>query len=143
MYQDILEWFLISFLFFQARGCKLSCHKSGCETLTLETIHALHKSFYELSYNEQSLLLLKYINIREAKRRRPGKSEKTSRKLASFDYNLNGQPVCLKTLLNAFSITARRIQVLQSKIKDGQVAPKDLRGLHLNCLMQLIMMYAN
>ena len=87
------------------------------------------KCVYAVSYTH---LLLKYINIREAKRRRPGKSENTSRKLASFDYNINGQPVCLKTLLNAFSITARRIQVLQSKIKEGQVAPKDLRGLHLN-----------
>lgn len=52
------------------------------------------------------------------------KSDETSQKLASFDYNINGQLIYTKTLLNPFQVTACCIQILQSKIKDGQVASK-------------------
>lgn len=115
-----------------AKGCGESCAKEGCRILSLNTVHELHKTFYKLNYNEQQLFLLKYIHIREMKRRRKGKTDATSLKLAGYDFNINNKPVCRKTLLNVFSITIKRVRVLQNKLKDGEVAPRDKRGIHLN-----------
>lgn len=72
------------------------------------------------------------MSIHEPIRRRHNKTDKTSRKSASFDYKIDDKPVCLKTVVNTFAVTPRRIQILQNKIKDGQIIPKDERGIHTN-----------
>lgn len=113
-----------------ARGCSEKCGKPGCDSLTITLVHALHRKFYELDYNEQSLLLYKSIAIREPGRRRHSKSEQNSMRLTGFDYSINGKLVCQKTFCNAYSITERRVQMLQQKMKHGEVVPKDKRGTH-------------
>lgn len=114
------------------RGCTLNCKKEGCSILTIETVHQLFKRFYELNYNEQTSLLLQHVKIREIVRRRPGILDESARKLATYDYEIQGKSVCLKTIMNVFSITKKRVEVLQNKLKEGQIAPKDQRGHHLN-----------
>lgn len=108
------------------------CSKQGCSTISLDMVHTMHSRFYNLNYNQQTLLLTKCVNIREPKYRRPGKSDSTSKKLAAFDYNITGKPVCLKTLLNTFEVGRKRIRVIQEKLKKGEIAPMDTRGFHLN-----------
>lgn len=115
-----------------AKGCGESCKKEGCGILSLNTVHELHKTFYQLNYNEQQLFLLKHIHVREVKRRRQGKTDATSFKLAGYDFTINNKLVCRNTLLHAFSITTKRIRVLQTKLKSGEIAPSDKRGIHLN-----------
>lgn len=115
-----------------ARGCKQHCRKSGCNSLRLQSVRTLHQQFYELTYDEQTLFLMRFISIRNPIRRRPGKTDQTSMRLAAFDYNVDGKAVCQKTLCNVFCLTPRRIQILQEKIKNGEVAPKDKRGKHFN-----------
>lgn len=115
------------------RGClpEISS-KQGCSTISLDMVHTMHSRFYNLNYNQQTLLLTKCVNICEPKYRRPGKSDSTSKKLAAFDYNITGKPVCLKTLLNTFEVGRKRIRVIQEKLKKGKIAPMDARVFHLN-----------
>lgn len=116
-----------------SRGCHPEkCTKKGCSSTSLDTIQNVHKTFYQLNYDQQSLFLTKCINIREPKYRRPGKSDATSKKLAAFDFNINGKPTCLKTLMNTFAVGRKRIRVIQDKLKNGEMAPMDKRGVHLN-----------
>nr|CAD7257264.1 unnamed protein product [Timema shepardi] len=115
-----------------SKVCSDKCKKSGCVDLNLATVRSLHSQFYSACYNEQTLLLLRCLTIREPQNRRSGKTDATSRKHASFDFNVNGKDVCLKTLCNTFSVTPRRIQILQDKLKGGEFVPKDKRGIHLN-----------
>lgn len=115
------------------RGCgEEHCSKRGCETLTLQTVHGLHNNFYNLNYNEQNLFVIKYVTIREVKKRRPGKYDNNSLKLAGYDYVINGQPVCRATLLNTFSITIMRLRNIQNKMKTGDFIAHDQRGTHAN-----------
>lgn len=72
------------------------------------------------------------MSIKEPVRRRSGKNDANSKKLASFTYQIEGKDVCKKTLLDVFSITFRRIQTLQSKLKNGVTIPRDQRGRHSN-----------
>lgn len=117
----------------QVRGCsEQNCFKTGCKTLTLNYIHSLFNKFYTLDYNGQSAFLAGCIKIREPLRRRADRSDATSQKLAAFDYNINGKPICLKTLINTFSISLKRVRVLQEKLKMGDLIPQDNRGKHLN-----------
>lgn len=75
---------------------------------------------------------MKCINIQEPLRRKKGKTEANSKKLASFKYSISGEPVCKKTLLDTYSLTARRLQTLQNKMKEGVDIPRDKRGKHNN-----------
>lgn len=114
------------------RGCQSNCTREGCKSLSLGNVHKHFSSFYELNYNEQTLFLLRFIKIREIKRRRSGKTDDAARKLVGFDYIIDNKPVCLKTFKNTFGITDKRVRVLQGKLKEGEIAPKDKRGCHLN-----------
>lgn len=117
----------------KVRGCsEQNCLKTGCKTLTLNYVHCLFNKFYKLDYNGQSAYLAGLIKIREPLRRRADHSDATSQKLAAFDYNINGKPVCLKTLTNTFSISLKRVRVFPEKLKTGNLIPQDERGKHLN-----------
>uniref|UniRef100_A0A8D8SDE5 Uncharacterized protein n=1 Tax=Cacopsylla melanoneura TaxID=428564 RepID=A0A8D8SDE5_9HEMI len=116
-----------------ARGCNVSlCRKEGCASLTLESTRKMHVDYYKLSYNEQSLLLLKHIQCQEITRRRINKTDQNSRKMASFSYNIDGKPVCCATLAHVFSLSDGRIRTMQGKIKSKEGTQKDGRGKHTN-----------
>uniref|UniRef100_A0A8D8SK62 DUF7869 domain-containing protein n=2 Tax=Cacopsylla melanoneura TaxID=428564 RepID=A0A8D8SK62_9HEMI len=115
------------------RGCREeNCTRGGCESLTLVTVHNLHEVFYKLNYNEHNLFLLRHVNIRSVKRRRPGKRDDNSTKLAGYDYKISGTPVCRATFLNTFSINVHRLRTLQEKIKARDLVARDKRGSHTN-----------
>lgn len=109
------------------------CPKACCKVITIQERENLFMEYYKLSYNEQSLFLMKFIDIREPVRRmKKCKTEATSRKLATFKYNINGTSVCKKVLLNTFFISQKRIQTLQNNLKDNITVPHDKRGMHHN-----------
>lgn len=103
-------------------GCSGACEKDGWVSLSLSHIHSLFHYFCCLS----SRLLLNHPG--EPQKRGTGKSDSISTRLPSFDCYLNGEFVCR----NRCAITPRRIQILQQKMKDDQLAPKDKRSTHLN-----------
>lgn len=108
------------------------CSKEGCKDINLEMKVKLYEEYHTLTYDEQSLYLTKSMEIGEPARRKKGKTDATSRKHATFTYKVQSKEVCQKTLLDIFSITQRRIQTLQHKLKDGITTPKDGRGKHSN-----------
>lgn len=59
------------------RGCSAACEKRGRINLSLAYVHSLFHQLYGLTYNEQSLLLLKFISLRKPWKRRTGKSDST------------------------------------------------------------------
>ena len=103
-----------------------------CDRVTLEARQLHFKRFYDLVYDEQSLYLLNCVKIVEPTRRRSGITDASSRRLCSFQYYVGGTRVCKKTFLNTFSIGHARLQGLQAKIKNGETAPRDMRGKHLS-----------
>lgn len=109
-----------------------SCKNPGCKRITSEQKLLYFLDFYKLSYNEQTLYLMKFIDIKEPGRRRKGNSDATSRKLATFSYKLGSVKVCKSTIIHTFSISSRRIQTIQTNMKQGISVPKDKRGMHFN-----------
>ncbi|XP_022160525.1 uncharacterized protein LOC111026704 [Myzus persicae] len=109
-----------------------SCPWQGCATMTLARKLLLFDEFYKLTYDEQSAFLYKCIKVNAPVRRRPGKTDATSRRFCSFKYYIDDLQVCKNTLLNTFCITRRRVMTLQDKIKLGIMTPRDNRGKHLN-----------
>jgi len=100
--------------------------------LTLARKIELFNEFYNLTYDEQSALLISFIKVNNPKRRRQGKTDATSRRFCSFKYYIDDSQVCKDTFLNTFNITRRRVMTLQDKIKSGILIPKDGRGKHSN-----------
>ncbi|XP_060876766.1 LOW QUALITY PROTEIN: uncharacterized protein LOC132949739 [Metopolophium dirhodum] len=109
-----------------------SCPWQGCATMTLARKLLLFDEFYKLTYDEQSAFLYKCIKVNAPVRRRPGKTDATSRRFCSFKYYIDDLQVCKNTLLNTFCIIRRRVMTLQDKIKLGIITPRDNRGKHLN-----------
>lgn len=84
--------------------------------MTLARKLLLFDEFYKLTYDEQSAFLYKCIKVNAPVRRRPGKTDPTSRRFCSFKYYIDDLQVCKNTLLNTFCITRRRVMTLQDKI---------------------------
>ncbi|KAL4119072.1 hypothetical protein QTP88_011939 [Uroleucon formosanum] len=82
---------------------KNKCPWQQCVILTLARKIELFNEFYNLTYDEQSALLISYDS-----------------------------QVCKNTFLNTFNITRRRVMPLQDKIKSGILIPRDGRGKHSN-----------
>lgn len=88
-----------------------------------------------MTYNEQSRFLVSCIEISEPKRRMV--DEAVSKRQCSVKYTLpinndylsERMQVCQKYLTSTLSITRRRIQVINEKLKSGGVID-DLRGKH-------------
>ncbi|KAL4153058.1 hypothetical protein QTP88_000891 [Uroleucon formosanum] len=98
---------------------KNKCPWQQCVILTLARKIELFNEFYNLTYDEQSALLISYA---------------TSRRFCSFKYYIDDSQVCKNTFLNTFNITRRRVMTLQDKIKSGILIPRDGRGKHSNRL---------
>ncbi|KAJ4425422.1 hypothetical protein ANN_28037 [Periplaneta americana] len=96
----------------------------------------LFDEFYVFYYNGQSQFLYKCIQIMDPVKRRGNNSDETSRRKCTFRYFTTVDhkqiEVCMKTLCDIFSVTARRLQVLQGKMKEGIQIPTDKRGKHTN-----------
>ncbi|CAH1955122.1 unnamed protein product [Acanthoscelides obtectus] len=121
-----------------ARICKPeTCKKGGCTSITIDDKEMLFNSFYGMDYNDQSSYLVKCIAMGAPKRRRAGKTDATSKKLAAFTYSVmlkrSGKYVsmlmCKRNFCDIFQINTKRIQILLSKMKDGVTIPTDLRGV--------------
>ncbi|XP_044756342.1 uncharacterized protein LOC123314937 [Coccinella septempunctata] len=113
------------------KACSESCRKD-CGNLRIQKVRDIFTKFYDISYDEQSLVLLRYISLQEPIRRRPGITDSSSRRLATFKYKIENVDVCKKTFCNVFQISLRRVDTLQTKLKNGDLSPKDRRGCHTN-----------
>ncbi|KAF6207360.1 hypothetical protein GE061_018601 [Apolygus lucorum] len=100
--------------------------------ITVEEKHENFRKFYELTYDEQSLFLLRLIRINEPTQRRSEKTDANSQRLCTFHFFIGDKRVCKKNFMDTFKISNKRIQNLQQKLKSGETSPRDQRGRYLN-----------
>lgn len=121
------------FCSFQGRVCK--CKTTKCDTIQHDVILDLYEKFYKLNHSQQTEYLIRECIVLCDVNRRVV-SENISRRHCTFKYFLKSGPekvqICLKTLCNVFSITPRRVQMVQEKMKQVDVSTSDMRGKHTN-----------
>lgn len=120
------------YLIFQETVCK--CKYAGCKILDHDTKLRLFTDYYNKTHDEQSSFLVhQCIELCDIGRRY--REENLSRRQCSFKYFLfirsKRVQVCLKTLLQVYAISSKRIQILQAKMKNNGPLT-DQRGKDMN-----------
>lgn len=101
--------------------------------MDLNTKLNLFTQFYKSSYNDQSAILSSCIDITTPARRLV---DHESKKKFTYKYSVNllGRKfeVCKAGLMDIFKVTSSRLRTLQHKMEQGELLPKDRRGVHHN-----------
>lgn len=120
------------YLIFQETVCK--CKYAGCKILDHDTKLRLFTDYYNKTHDEQSSFLVhQCTELCDIGRRY--REENLSHRQCSFKYFLfirsKRVQVCLKTLLQVYAISSKRIQILQAKMKNNGPLT-DQRGKDMN-----------
>lgn len=120
----------------QAPAEQASCScKYECKNISNEQKQLLFLEFYKVDEESQGTYLLNHIQMLPIGRRRHGtyESPAESRRTCTFAYNIpdgtgKNVQVCKKTFKEIFSISERKLIVLQTKKKSGCLVFEDKRG---------------
>ena len=110
-----------------------------CKDLSAEHKEMLFLDLHKLDEKQQGTYLLNRIHMQNISRRRHGhyNEPSESRRQCTFSYVVpdgsgKNVHVCAQTFKNIFGLTPKKLQVLQSKKKEGCFVYEDMRGLNPN-----------
>ena len=115
------------------RPCK-PCKFTNCANVSEEERKQIFTHFYKsgMTFDEQNVVLVQNIQIKEKKVTKVVKQGVTSRaKSVTQKYLINKKVVCKELFLATYAVTNGRLQrVLEKVKKHPNAAPKDERGKH-------------